>query len=113
MRDPTTSSSPSRQRSVATPTILVFDSGVGGLTVYAEIAKRRPDARFIYAADDAVFPYGDLDDARLTGRVTWLMHRLIGCYRPDLTVIACNTASTVVLPSLRAHFDVPFVGTVP
>jgi len=95
------------------PTILVFDSGLGGLTVYREIVNARPDARLIYAADDAVFPYGAIEDARLIDRVIAVMERLIEAHGPDLVVIACNTAATVVLPSLRARFPVPFVGTVP
>jgi glutamate racemase len=95
------------------PTILVFDSGLGGLTVYREVARVRPDARFIYAADDALFPYGAIDEDRLIARALDLMAQLIAAHRPDLVVIACNTASTIVLPSLRARLDVPFVGTVP
>jgi len=51
------------------PTILVFDSGLGGLTVYREVAQARPDARLVYAADDAVFPYGRLHDGELVARV--------------------------------------------
>ncbi len=95
------------------PTILVFDSGLGGLTVFSEVLKARPDARFVYAADDAGFPYGRLSEAALTGRVVTVMERLIGLYAPQLVVIACNTASTAVLPPLRERFPVPFVGTVP
>jgi glutamate racemase len=95
------------------PTILVFDSGLGGLTVYREVARVRPDARFVYAADDALFPYGAIDEDRLIARALELMAQLIAAHRPDLVVIACNTASTIVLPSLRARLDVPFVGTVP
>jgi glutamate racemase len=95
------------------PTILVFDSGLGGLTVYREIARKRPDARFIYVADDAVFPYGKLAEKALVARVVSVMQSLIEAVGPDLVVIACNTASTLVLPSLRARFAVPFVGTVP
>lgn len=95
------------------PTILVFDSGVGGLTVFAEVAKARPDARFVYAADDAAFPYGRLSEAALIARVRQVVGRLIDQHRPDLVVVACNTASTLVLPALRAHFAMPFVGTVP
>ena len=45
-------------RALTSPTILVFDSGLGGLTVYREVAQARPDARFVYVADDAFFPYG-------------------------------------------------------
>jgi glutamate racemase len=95
------------------PTLLVFDSGLGGLTVHREIAKARPDARLVYVADDAFFPYGAHDEAQLIARVVALMERLIAAYRLDLVVIACNTASTLVLPQLRARFAVPFVGTVP
>jgi glutamate racemase len=95
------------------PTILLFDSGLGGLTVYREIAAARPDAHFIYAADDAFFPYGSHGEAELIARVLSVMDRLLAACRPDLVVIACNTASTLVLPQLRERFAVPFVGTVP
>jgi glutamate racemase len=96
-----------------TPTILIFDSGLGGLTVHAQVAALRPDARFVYVADDAAFPYGRLSEAALIERVASVMERLIAQHRPDLVVIACNTASTLVMPALRAQFDIPFVGTVP
>ena len=96
------------------PRILVFDSGLGGLTVFAEIARLRPRAHYLYAADDAVFPYGGLGEAELVERVLALMERLIALHRPDVVVIACHTASTLVLPPLRARWpDLPFVGTVP
>ncbi len=98
---------------MSAPAILVFDSGLGGLTVFREIAAARPDARLIYAADDAAFPYGSFPEAELAGRVVSVMADLIAAHRPDLVVIACNTASTLVLPQLRARFSVPFVGTVP
>jgi glutamate racemase len=91
----------------------VFDSGLGGLTVFSEVAKLRPDARFVYAADDAGFPYGRLDEDALVARVVAVMDRLVERLAPDLVVIACNTASTLVLPALRARFAMPFVGTVP
>ncbi|ACK49370.1 glutamate racemase [Methylocella silvestris BL2] len=96
------------------PKILVFDSGLGGLTVFAEIAALRPDAQFVYAADEAGFPYGALPATALAPRVLAVMGRLIDLFSPDVAVIACNTASTLVLPHLRAAFpDLPFVGTVP
>src|SRR5262245_42942215 len=100
-------------RALKTPTILVFDSGLGGLTVFREIAAARPDARFVYAADDAGFPYTRLEESVLVARVLAVMEHLITMTSPDLVVIACNTASTLVLPGLRARFAVPFVGTVP
>lgn len=97
------------------PTILVFDSGLGGLTVLAEALEARPDARFVYAADDAGFPYGRFEETALAERVAAVMERLVARHAPDLVVVACNTASTVdvVLPHLRSRFDLPFVGTVP
>jgi glutamate racemase len=93
--------------------ILLFDSGLGGLTVYRELAAARPHADYIYVADDAGFPYGRLDEQVLVARVITLMGELIEAHRPDLVVIPCNTASTIALPDLRKKFTVPFVGTVP
>jgi glutamate racemase len=95
------------------PGILVFDSGLGGLTVFREVAAARPDARFIYAADDAFFPYGRQDEIKLVARVVEVTGQLIATHRPDLVVVACNTASTLVLSHLREKFKMPFVGTVP
>lgn len=94
-------------------TILVFDSGLGGLTVLREIVKVRPDARYVYVADDAFFPYGNHSEGRLVARVVPLLGELIGAHAPDLVVVACNTASTLVMSHLRAEYRVPFVGTVP
>ncbi|HXW70116.1 MAG TPA: glutamate racemase [Methylocella sp.] len=94
--------------------ILIFDSGLGGLTVFAEIARLIPSARLIYAADDAAFPYGALAEDVLVARVVSVIGRLIGLSHPDAVVIACNTASTLALPHLRQKFaNVPFIGTVP
>jgi glutamate racemase len=95
------------------PRILVFDSGLGGLTVFREVALARPDAAYVYVADDAFFPYGRQSEEALVARVTALMAELLAAHAPDIVVIACNTASTIVLPHLRARFTVPFVGTVP
>ncbi len=95
------------------PTILVFDSGLGGLTVLREIVEARPDARCVYVADDAFFPYGHHSEDALVARVVPLMGELIAEHDPRLVVIACNTASTLVLTHLRASYTVPFVGTVP
>ena len=95
------------------PTILVFDSGLGGLTVLREIVRARPDAHCLYVADDAFFPYGHHREEEIIGRVVPLVGDLISEHRPDLVVIACNTASTLVMPHLRDRYSVPFVGTVP
>lgn len=101
------------RRAPVEPHILVFDSGLGGLTVLEAVRRARPDARYVYAADDAAFPYGRLGEATLVARVLAVMERLIAVHHPDLVVIACNTASTLVLPALRQRFSTPFVGVVP
>jgi glutamate racemase len=96
------------------PKLLVFDSGLGGLTVFAEIIKVRPGADYIYCADDAGFPYGSWKEPDLVDRVMRVMETLIAEQAPDMVVVACNTASTLVLPSLRLRWpDISFVGTVP
>ena len=95
------------------PTILVFDSGLGGLTVLREIVKARPDAHYVYVADDAFFPYGHHGEEQIVARVVPLIGEMITARAPDLVVIACNTASTLVMSHLRKQYTVPFVGTVP
>jgi glutamate racemase len=95
------------------PTILVFDSGLGGLTVLREIVKARPDAHYVYVADDAFFPYGHHSEDAIIARVVPLIGELIAAHAPDLVVIACNTASTLVMSHLRSAYTAPFVGTVP
>lgn len=96
------------------PKVLIFDSGLGGLTVFSEIVKLRPHAQYLYCADDAGFPYGSWKQPELIERVMKLVEELIADHAPDMVVIACNTASTIVLPCLRVHWPtLPFVGTVP
>ena len=97
----------------APPTILVFDSGLGGLTVLREIVRVRPDAHYVYVADDAFFPYGHHGEEQIIARVVPLVGELIARHAPALVVIACNTASTLVMSHLRSAYSVPFVGTVP
>jgi glutamate racemase len=91
----------------------LFDSGLGGLTVLREIVNARPDAHYVYVADDAFFPYGHHSEDQIVARVVPLIGELIVAHAPDLVVIACNTASTLVMSHLRNAYDVPFVGTVP
>ena len=95
------------------PTILVFDSGLGGLTVFREIVKLRPGAHYVYVADDDYFPYGQHSEDEIIARVVPLIGELIAEHAPDLVVIACNTASTLVMTHLREAYSVPFGGTVP
>lgn len=93
--------------------LLVFDSGIGGLSVLAEIRKQLPNAPIVYCADNAGFPYGIKTEAELGARVPALLGRLVERFDPQLVVIACNTASTISLAQVRAVLNLPVVGTVP
>ncbi|GGK24161.1 glutamate racemase [Salinarimonas ramus] len=93
--------------------LLVLDSGVGGLTVLSEIRRARPDAEILYLADDAFFPYGGLAEEALVARVVALVEESLRDFPADGVVVACNTASTLVLAPLRARLGIPIVGTVP
>jgi len=93
--------------------LLIFDSGVGGLSVLREIRALLPDAPLVYAADSAGFPYGTRTAADIEARVPALLGRLVERFDPQLIVIACNTASTIALDAVRRALDLVIVGTVP
>lgn len=93
--------------------LLLFDSGVGGLSVLAQVRALLPDAPVIYAADNAGLPYGSKTEAQIAARVSGLLGRMTERFRPRLVCIACNTASTIALASVREVLEVPIVGTVP
>ncbi|MCA3561059.1 MAG: glutamate racemase [Aestuariivirga sp.] len=95
------------------PRILLFDSGMGGLTVARSVRHELPFAHLVYSADNAAFPYGAWEERALVQRILSVMGKLIERVEPGIVVIACNTASTIALAQLREKFDVPFVGTVP
>lgn len=93
--------------------ILVFDSGVGGLSVYKEISQLLPNHNYIYVFDNEAYPYGELDQQVLIQRVQSIVASFVASHAIDIVVIACNTASTIVLPALRANNLIPIVGVVP
>ncbi len=93
--------------------ILIFDSGVGGLTVLDALREVLPDAPVIFAADQAGLPYGTKSEAEITARVIGLLGRMSERYQPRLICIACNTASTIALREVREVLETPIVGTVP
>jgi glutamate racemase len=91
----------------------VFDSGFGGLSVLAAIAAALPRADLLYLADTAHVPYGEKSDSFITGRVLAIGSHLAeqGC---ELIVVACNTATTTAIQSLRDHLPgVQIVGVEP
>lgn len=93
--------------------VLVFDSGMGGLTVARELRALAPGLSIDYAADSGFFPYGDKSDDALRARLPEVAQALCAQANPDVFVIACNTASTLALEEVRAVLDIPVVGTVP
>lgn len=94
--------------------VLVFDSGIGGLTVLREARVLIPERGFIYIADDAGFPYGGWEEEALRERIVTLFGKLLEQFDPEICIIACNTAFTLVGADLRSAFpDMTFVGTVP
>ncbi|WP_278800308.1 glutamate racemase [Marinobacter nauticus] len=95
------------------PRVLVFDSGVGGLSVAACIHQTLPGVELVYLADNAGFPYGDKPEQVVIERCCTLIRQCLAELPCDVVVVACNTASTVVLPELRATIAVPVVGVVP
>lgn len=97
----------------ASSPILLFDSGVGGLTVLGEVRTALPQAPVIYAADMAGLPYGTKSEAEVAARVAGLLGRMAERYQPRLICIACNTASTIALGMVREVLETPIVGTVP
>lgn len=93
--------------------ILIFDSGIGGLSVYKEIQHQLPFSKYIYAFDNAAFPYGELTESELIERTSYIVNEITKKHHIDIVVIACNTASTIVLPYLRDQYSIPIVGVVP
>lgn len=95
------------------PRVLIFDSGVGGLSIFHEIRKRLPAVNILYACDNHQFPYGDKSETALIERVVTVLNKLVNTYTIDLIVLACNSASTIALPALRERLKQPVVGVVP
>ncbi len=93
--------------------VLVFDSGVGGLSICQSLLESAPQCRLHYLSDNAAFPYGDKTPDFLTARACAVIDAALQLIDADIVVIACNSASTVVLPALRERLDIPVVGVVP
>jgi len=93
--------------------ILMFDSGIGGISVYREIKQQLPTICIDYLFDNAFYPYGQLSESDLVARITSLVCQFVQQHSPTLVVIACNSASTAALPALREQLNIPVVGVVP
>lgn len=97
----------------STYNVLVFDSGVGGLSVFQEMQARLPNLNYVYVFDNKAYPYGELSPETLLERVSHIVEYHVKVHHIDLVVVACNTASTIVLPKLRKQLTIPIVGVVP
>ncbi|UXD87767.1 glutamate racemase [Thalassolituus hydrocarboniclasticus] len=95
------------------PSVLIFDSGVGGLSILSEVRQLLPHLSLHYLMDNEAFPYGLKTDEELIPRVLQVCITAVQELQPDLLIIACNTASTLTLPQLRQQLDIPVVGVVP
>lgn len=93
--------------------MIVVDSGLGGISVVRALAATAPAAPLVYVADTGGFPYGKRTAFDITNRATGLIGQVLARHPGQTIVLACNTLSTLCLNELRAHFPVPFVGTVP
>jgi glutamate racemase len=93
--------------------ILVFDSGLGGLSIVAELTSASLDVDIYYLADTAYFPYGEKSDATLIDRVPDIIETVVAQTRANLVIIACNTASTLALEQVRLRVKIPVIGVVP
>lgn len=93
--------------------VIIFDSGVGGLSIWQEVHQYMPNVECHYLFDNAYFPYGELDEAFLIERVCQLVPKLVEQTKANAVVIACNTASTAALVQLRSMLSIPVVGVVP
>lgn len=101
------------RRGVVMFKVLFFDSGVGGLSVYCDVMAEYPEIEPCFLFDNAFFPYGDKPSEFIRDRVTSLICRMTELYHFDMTVVACNTASTIALDALRSKISIPVVGVVP
>jgi len=100
--------------------IAIYDSGVGGLSVFQKVAAKCPRHDYLFLSDTEAFPYGTeafpygtKSEKELLERSRDVIQRLEEDYSPDVLIVACNTASTVVLPTLRDAFDFHVIGVVP
>src|SRR5262245_14619618 len=89
----------------------IFDSGVGGLTVYRALHERLPNERFVYLGDTARVPYGTKSLATVE-RYAVENSRFLQAHGIKLLVVACNTASALALPAIRSAVEVPVIGVI-
>ncbi len=93
--------------------VLILDSGIGGISFLPSLNKYLPGVPLVAFADQKFFPYGEKSEQQVVNRMLEIAQFLVDSIRPATILVACNTASTIVLPALRAALTVPIVGIVP
>ncbi|MDR3440148.1 glutamate racemase [Telmatospirillum sp.] len=93
--------------------VVIYDSGVGGLSVATHLAGMCPSRDLVYLADNGWFPYGNKGEGALARRVHHLLDSLAACVEPAAILVACNTASTAITDRLVGDGSVPIIGVVP
>ncbi len=90
----------------------IFDSGIGGLSVFKEIRKVLPDEKYIYYSDNAHCPYGEKSKEYIIDRARTITNFLIS-KGADIIVVACNTATAAAIATLRREYGIKFIGMEP
>lgn len=90
----------------------VFDSGMGGLSVWRELKRSLPEESLVYFGDGKNCPYGEKDAAQVAGFIKEGIATLVGA-GVKMVVLACNTATMIGIKKLREQYDMPFVGMEP
>ena len=96
----------------AVPTIGVFDSGFGGLTVLAALTRKLPDARYAFIGDTARLPYGSKSRRTIARYAVESAQFLVREQGAEFLVIACNTASALALDAIQDAVPVPVLGVI-
>ncbi|MCX2782470.1 glutamate racemase [Microbulbifer thermotolerans] len=95
------------------PSALIFDSGVGAISIAREIRRLLPGLTLHFGIDNGFYPYGIKSEDELRPRIVDQAYRMMSRCRADILVVGCNTASTLALPQLREVLAEPVVGVVP
>ena len=90
----------------------IFDSGIGGLSVFREIKKLLPEEKYIYFSDNAHCPYGEKSKEYIIDRARHITDFLLS-QGADIIVVACNTATAAAIKTLRSEYNVSFIGMEP
>lgn len=90
----------------------IFDSGVGGISIYQSLVQNIPHTKFVYYSDQGHFPYGEKSESQIQQYAGEITEFLIN-KGSHLVVVACNSATISAIHFLRSHFTIPFIGTVP